>query len=105
MDSKKLGLKRAGDGGFSQQGGAATTGDASRAHGESSKCIKVTPPCGHEHHALFRPSSGDCVLNPASAERAGSETSAVCVPPGLVSTRLKPRKGWNSREGWKVEDM
>ena len=75
-------------------------------HGhQESELIKVTPPCGHVHHANFRRSSRNCVLNLASAERARSETCDVCVPPGPASTRLKPSRGWNKLEGWLLEDM
>ena len=82
-----------------------TPGDAARHHGEPSVTIKVTPPCGHVHHALFRKSSGDCVLNLASAMRAGSEACDACVVPGRVRDHLKPRLSWNSKPGWKVESM
>ena len=83
------------------------SGDKKRHHGKQSELIfRVTPPCGHEHHALFRLSNTDCVLNLASAKRAGSETCATCVPPGGAKNRLKPRKCWNTKKsGWKVEDM
>ena len=85
--------------------GASVTGDKKRKHGKASYLVKVTTPCNHVHHALFRDASSDCVLNDASATRAGSKTCKVCLPDGKASTRLKPRFSWNSRPGWNVERM
>ena len=81
--------------------GSTGTGDKKRAHGNPSTLVRVTTPCGHVHHANFRQSSKDCVLNPASAKRAWSEFCGACVP----KINLKPRKCWNTKPGWMVEDL
>ena len=71
-------------------------------HGhQESTLVRVTTPCGHVHHANFRQSNMDCVLNPASAKRAGSAFCGTCVP----KINLKPRKCWNTKAGWKVVDL
>ena len=50
------------------------------------------------------------MLNPASSNESelGGVLHRLCVPSGLwavANTHLKPRKCWNTKQGWKVEDM
>ena len=59
---------------------------------------------GHVHYALFRASSGQCLLNQASAGLAGSATCIDCVPEGGSLCNLKPTRSWN-KQGWMIEDM
>ena len=74
-----------------------------RRHGNPGTLRRVTPPCGHVHHARFK-SSGQAQINQATAKLAGSETCIVCVPDGGSKAKLKPTKSWK-KKGWKIEEM